>query len=132
MTRSIDDFVAIGPWKAGAIPEPYTHTFTDDDGNPIWLGTEGWRAEFWFRRLGSDTELGGECTIEAQGEAGAEAPPATLGQVTYTWVDGDLDERGVYVGVIWVGDEDERRASDELRWEVQAAPAAAPDLSPIS
>src|SRR5688572_17954835 len=118
MTRSIDDFIGIGPYRAGEIPEALVHTFKDNDGNPIWLGDAA-SSTFQFRRLGDAETRGGACEILEQGDEG-DVGTATRGQVRYEWAEGDIDDTpGMYAGNIWSVSELERIASDELRWAAQ-------------
>lgn len=108
----------IGPYTTGEIPPPLTVTFTDSDGDPIDL--DGYQARWVTRARGSDTEATAVAVVDPDQQA-------NTGQVTYTWVVGDLDTEGVYRGEMWVGNGTNRYASELFEFDVRAA-IATPDI----
>lgn len=102
---------SIGPYTTGEIPEPLTVTFTDVDGAPINLS--GYEA-LWITRAGNSAPRSSAADVAAD-------QAATPGEVTYTWVDGDLDEAGNCRAEMWVDNGVNRLCSELFSFHVRAA-----------
>lgn len=77
------DTVDLGSFADGEVPEPLVYAFLDAAGDPIDL--TGYTATFSLK----------------VGDADAQTLPATVstpleGEVTHTWLDGELERQGSY------------------------------------
>lgn len=103
--------ISIGPYTAGEVPPPLVYTFLDADGDPIALNT-GFTGVFRFGRRRTTDDIV---------ERTADVADDETGSVTFTWVDGDLDVAGLYVGEFWVTSDANEYASERIAWRVRRA-----------
>jgi hypothetical protein len=107
------DILDLGTYTEGSIPPPLVVTFDDENGNPLDLSafTVG---KFEVRRYG-------QAAVEKAASVSSATSGPTVGQVTYTWVSGDM-AAGTWTGEMWaVNGTTNRYVSRKLRWFVQPA-----------
>ena len=110
--------IKLGSYAAGEIPPPIAHTFKDYRNNV--LDIDGWTVLGFFIE-GPVTGLGeGNCAI-------SDGPN---GEVTYTWIEADMQEPGQYKGLMWIqnlsSSPEVRLASDMFVWDVVDGPGSTP------
>ena len=106
------DAITLGPYFAGEIPEPVTHTFDKSDGTPEPLIPGSWTAKLEFRRWNTTTVTEKSATVLDQ--------TASPGQVSWTWGNTDVATAGDFEGELWVGNgSNARYRSQRFRWLVR-------------
>lgn len=104
----------IGSYTQGEIPDPITYTFKDHDGNALDLTG--------YTNAVVELTHGGT-TVERAAEIAANQT-TNRGQVTWTPVDGDLDDAGSYTIQWWAGNgASSRLAGRVFRFTVDRAAA---------
>lgn len=113
--------INLGVYAAGEIPASLVHVFKDNDKVPIPI--TGWTLK-GFRITGPDGSTAGLGDYSI-----TDAPN---GEVTYTWVNDDMQVAGKFSGVMWiqnaVSNPTIRLASDLFMWEVYDAPGNTPPI----
>jgi len=113
--------INLGVYAAGEIPASLVHVFKDNDKVPIPIS--GWTLK-GFRIEGPDGSIAGQGTYDF-----SDAPG---GEVTYTWVNGDMQVAGKFSGLMWIQnaatDPTIRLASYLFVWEVYDGPGNTPPL----
>lgn len=109
--------IKLGAFPAGEIPHPLRHQFQTFDRQVIPI--TGW------------TVLG----FYVEGPEGFQPPSAlplitdgAQGEITYTWLEGDMGVVGAYKGIFWVENPlvTVRLGSDLYVWDVEDAPGPTP------
>ena len=104
-----------GPFTTGEVPERIEHIFTDKDGAVIDL--TGYSIRLVVRKP--------DATVEV---LNASLVSAVNGIVGYEWVDGDIDQEGVYELQFWAGNTAKRIASKVIKLEIFDGPGPAPAI----
>lgn len=105
--------INLGVFAAGEIPFPMVHTFRDNSGLAINL--TGWSVS---------AKASGPDETGTYGSGGIVINNAVAGEVTYTWVVGDMTDIGKYEMLLWVTDGTNSLASDLITWQVYDGPGS--------
>lgn len=111
----------LGPYVTGEIPVPLVHVFTDAAGAA--LNISGFAAKFSYGRRDPST---GDFIDTATRDATITDGPA--GEATYTFDGTEMDESGVWVAELWVGNGTNRFASELFEYVVRASVGTAPAI----
>jgi hypothetical protein len=103
----------LGPYHAGEIPEPFTHTFENADGTPVELAGDT-QTKFTYR-------LNRGAGVELDAQWNAETATATV-----RWAD-PFPAAGMLEGQVWVGNGENRYASRDVVARIRPS-AAVPKI----
>lgn len=100
--------LTLGAFTESEIPNPLVYTYQDSAGAVINL--TGYTAKFVYVRHGGSAVT-----------RSASVSTPLSGQVTYTWVTGDMDADGIYTGEFHVSNGTNRYVSEPIVWRVRDA-----------